>query len=176
MPWYHLIQGISGNCTDSVPYRSYDYLGHCFCFFIWPSQLFLLPSLVWGTCLFYAALEVEFNSVPSLPQVPFSVLKYVRKWYHSLGSHNSVSSDNILFYFVLILGRKGEYMGLIYRIFFFFRDIKTLNIFLTKANLIKLGDYGLAKKLNSEYSMAETVSMCCSWLNFFSFPFLPHEI
>ena len=37
------------------------------------------------------------------------------------------------------------------------RDIKTINMFLTKDDKIKIGDLGVAKTLNQTYNMAYTV-------------------
>ena len=40
-----------------------------------------------------------------------------------------------------------------------FRDVKSLNIFMTKTDLLKLGDFGISKILESQSQLAETVSI-----------------
>ena len=42
------------------------------------------------------------------------------------------------------------------------RDLKTQNIFLTKNNMIKLGDFGIAKVLEGTLEMARTVIGYCA--------------
>uniref|UniRef100_A0A3P8XPX4 non-specific serine/threonine protein kinase n=1 Tax=Esox lucius TaxID=8010 RepID=A0A3P8XPX4_ESOLU len=66
------------------------------------------------------------------------------------------NGENCVFDVIWYLYQVASAVAHIHKAGILHRDIKTLNIFLTKTNLIKLGDYGLAKKLDSQFAMAET--------------------
>ena len=41
----------------------------------------------------------------------------------------------------------------------YYRDVKTLNVFMSKSDLLKLGDFGISRVLESESKFAESVSL-----------------
>jgi NIMA (never in mitosis gene a)-related kinase 1/4/5 len=64
-----------------------------------------------------------------------------------------LTEDEIMYYFMqLALSMKHIHDKNILH-----RDLKTQNIFLTKEGVVKLGDFGISKVLNSETEMASTV-------------------
>ena len=56
-----------------------------------------------------------------------------------------------------------EYINEWHTLRYTFRDVKSLNIFMTKADLLKLGDFGISKVLESHSQMAETVGKLIMW-------------
>uniref|UniRef100_A0A914W1I5 non-specific serine/threonine protein kinase n=1 Tax=Plectus sambesii TaxID=2011161 RepID=A0A914W1I5_9BILA len=63
------------------------------------------------------------------------------------------SEDQILWYFYQV----ANALLYLHEKSILHRDIKTLNIFLTKSSLAKLGDFGLSKLLSADQEMADTV-------------------
>ncbi len=60
--------------------------------------------------------------------------------------------DTVLWYFYQLVGA----IDYIHDIGIMHRDIKTLNIFFMQSGLLKLGDFGIAKILDSNMDLAET--------------------
>ena len=65
-----------------------------------------------------------------------------------------MSEETIIWYFYQLISAVSFVHG--YDIIH--RDIKSLNIFLTKGGLCKVGDFGISKVMNSKTQMAESVS------------------